>query len=1289
MFVFYNIKCSLVSNERSTETLMSSNNDDDNKLPKNPKAGNQTPMSKTTDSSPMDRTNTVIFETLIKATPLLTDDNFSMWKSKVLAIFEYLSVKKVFTKGEGQLSTEIELVLRMLLLSKLDEKVHKRVINPVNEEDTLLIWKSIIDEFASNEAANQERIWNEFAHLPFDNSDVQGFITQLKSLLIKMHEVGISIPMNILSYEILNKFPPTTELTTIATTIKHCGTPITPTLVLYHLKLYADNLASSSKVSKPQVALFTDEFIKCKPGSHNPKAHHPYEQCWKVFPHLNPYLRSNSTKGTVNRSEISVSSFLSSLSSPFPHFVLDSGSSAHMTSNLNLFTSMKLKEEGVVKTSSGSESLKIKGSGTIKLSNQFGDFSFSNVLFVPDLVVNLLSVRCLVLDGYNVSFEKNMFTITKENQVSMRGEYRGNLPCLEFCNHHSHLTADEELHKSLGHNPMSCEACAVSKITKGSFHTRHSQASKPFEELHLDLVGPISPTSRGGHRYFMTVVDSCTRFVAAIPLKRKSDATESIIQAINLEAKRFGYYPTVIHSDRGTEFINSHLTEFCKLHSIRSRQSDAYTPQQNGLAERFNRTILESMRAIFKDSGLRKDLWHEIVKSSALTLNQIPAHRSKKPPYELFKNRSLPLKYFKPVGIRLSYLILPELTGSKLAPKETETEDDASSEVETSINEDEFDSAPEAISESADDDAAVSSALIPETRSLRDRTSKIKPVKYSYLTGDPTSFKMAMRAPNKVEWVSAVDQELDNIEGHDVWDDMYNKPNSYLRTVWIFKTKPATPSSLEKKKGRLCIQGFLQIPGEQYGETFAPTGKFTSLLILLLFALDKKLPIRQFDVKSAFLFAPLDEELYIRTPEGSKRTAPFLRLKKSLYGLKQAPANWYKTLTSWFIEINFHQSAADPCLFIHNNKDSFIFFHVDDLVVVGQVNSFEKLFLTRFPNSSAHDPDSLLGMELTYDNHSVQLSQKKLIEKGLELAGIQQCRPASTPLSVAIQLQKATDQERADFSKLKINYRSHTGILNFLACRTRPDLAPAVSILSSFNEAPGINHWRQIVHCWKYLAGTIDLKLSLRPDVTDQSNSIQHFTDATWADDLETRLSRSGSICFWKACPVAWNSKKQRNITMSSTEAELNALSDGVQENHWIKFLVEELYNDKLNSTVFHIDNQGLLEKIKNFGSNSKTKHLDIKMKYLRDLYSKNEISVKLIPSEDMIADALTKASTAESLNLLKEKCFYVELVVLESSTSPSRPLSLFLSILKIVNSQVQFVVFYNIKCSLVFGFLF
>lgn len=608
-------------------------------------------------SSAIEKRKVIALETAIKAIPILTQDNFTAWKQRVLNFLENLKAKDVFVKGEGKLSTDDELFIRTIITARLDASVQANVINNQNATNVLLIWEAIINYFASEESANRARIWDEFTYYNFDESDITGFITRIKSSIEKMHEVGIQIDTDIVAYEILKKFPKTTEMNAMKTAITHTPGRITPAVVLDHLRTHGHNLTlgGRSKISSStQVSLFSDPSKKCKPNAHNTLAPHPKDRCYMLYPHLRPPPGSNY-QGQKPRAENSVSSFHSSLSHPSSNFILDSGSSAHMTSNLNLFFAIKFQEDGIVRTSSGAESLKIKGIGSIKLTNELGDIILHNVLFVPDIAVNLLSVHCLVLDGYQVHFEINSFFISKNDSVIIKGRYESNLPTIKFSNlsHNCFFTSSELLHKSLGHvsyrrirqrlgiplkDFSTCEACAVAKITKGSFHTRHSTASKPFEEIHLDIVGPISPSSREGHRYFLTVVDSCTRFCAAIPLRSKSDVAESIAQAIDLESRRFGYYPTVIHSDRGTEFINKHLLDFCNKHLIRVRYSDAYTPQQNGLAERFNRTILESVRAILKDSGLNKRLWNEVVKASTLTLNQIPAHKSKKSPFELFKN---------------------------------------------------------------------------------------------------------------------------------------------------------------------------------------------------------------------------------------------------------------------------------------------------------------------------------------------------------------------------------------------------------------------------------------------------------------------------------------------------------------------------------------------------------------------------------------------------------------------------------------------------------------------------
>jgi hypothetical protein len=665
----------------------------------------------------------------------------------------------------------------------------------------------------------------------------------------------------------------------------------------------------------------------------------------------------------------------------------------------------------------------------------------------------------------------------------------------------------------------------------------------------------------------------------------------------------------VIHSNRGTEFVNSELNKYCKEHVIRQRFSDAYTPQQNGLAEQFNQTILESLWTIILDSGLWKNLWNEVLSASVLTLNQIPAHKSKKSPYERFKNQAIPLEYFCPIGNPVvvlsnrkkakldpkgdlgklvgfnhelkSYRILQEdglivdsknvdfleFNSSDIIPathnvellveedseesvdirgekKEEEMKgDEREEEEEIKENDGKADEnkSEEEGPELSDDsfDAVETLIPLPESgRVLRDRTIQVKPIKYSHLTTqDPKTFKRAIEGPNAEGWLTAINDELDNIERHETWLDKWEKPEKSLESTWVFKTKPASNSSPEKQKARLCIQGFLQTYGEDFFKTFAPTGKFPSLLALLILAIDLKPSIRQFDVKSAFLFAPLDEEIYIKTPQGSKRTAPYLKLVKSLYGLKQAPKNWYETLTLWFEKIKYNPSVLDACRFIHEEKNSFIFFHVDDLIVVGKTDEFEKLFLDRFPNSSAHSPDTLLGMNLQITTDSIGLGQPALIKKGLEMLELMDCRPVKTPLTPAVQLHTTTDQDHEEFLKLNINYRSFTGMLNYLSCRTRPDLSAAVSILLRFNQRPGLSHWKEAVHCWKYLKGTQNMGLLLKPSPDSLVDRLNFFTDATWAEDQETRISQSR----------LWNSKKQKNITMSSTESEMNALSDGEQ----------------------------------------------------------------------------------------------------------------------------------------------
>ncbi|KNZ48466.1 hypothetical protein VP01_5651g2 [Puccinia sorghi] len=241
---------------------------------------NQTikPLMTTEPSGTMEKLDLIYLKLAINAVPVLNQDNYSMWHTCILNYFYMLRIKDVFIKGEGKLSEDQERSVRTILTAKLDAAVHANVINHSKNNDTVLIWKAIVNYFASQHAANRAQVWNHFSYISFNNSDVNGFITNVKSSIEQLHEVGINRDVDIIAYEIIKKLPKTPEFNSISTAITHSRAAITPELVLDHLRLYANQQAiegSSNSSRHQQITLFTDTSKKCKPNAHNTLANHP------------------------------------------------------------------------------------------------------------------------------------------------------------------------------------------------------------------------------------------------------------------------------------------------------------------------------------------------------------------------------------------------------------------------------------------------------------------------------------------------------------------------------------------------------------------------------------------------------------------------------------------------------------------------------------------------------------------------------------------------------------------------------------------------------------------------------------------------------------------------------------------------------------------------------------------------------------------------------------------------------------------------------------------------------
>ncbi|KNZ53775.1 hypothetical protein VP01_3139g3 [Puccinia sorghi] len=321
---------------------------------------------------------------------------------------------------------------------------------------------------------------------------------------------------------------------------------------------------------------------------------------------------------------------------------------------------------------------------------------------------------------------------------------------------------------------------------------------------------------------------------------------------------------------------------------------------------------------------------------------------------------------------------------------------------------------------------------------------------------------------------------------------------------------------------------------------------------------------------------------------------------------------------------SFKESACNPCMYACNDGVSFIFFHVDDLVLVGPGNNFKKKFADWFSNSACHPPNTLLGMKF----------EKKL---------------GSLSASLALLLSLLTCNSEKPLTMI------------MKTSNTRPDLSFAVSSLARYSVKPGLSHWKEVKKTWQYLCHTKDLKFTIYP--TKPTEFLSIYSDATWGDDPDCRTSQSGYLCYIFGSLFSWNSCRQCSITYSSTKAELNPLVESFHKGAWLKALINEVWNLQIESAAHFIDdeelnqqltvddktfkelyctnhlidNKGLNDKLKKFRSNSKNRHIDVRTKGLRQEIKNKNIKITLVKTQDMIADALTKPTSIGPLrNLIK-----------------------------------------------------
>ncbi|GJW84603.1 putative ribonuclease H-like domain-containing protein, partial [Tanacetum coccineum] len=376
--------------------------------------------------------------------------------------------------------------------------------------------------------------------------------------------------------------------------------------------------------------------------------------------------------------------------------VIDSGCSRHMTRNMSYLTDYEEIDGGYVAFGGNPKGGKITGKGTIKT----GNLDFENVYFVRELKFNLFSVsqmcdkknsvlfndtECIVLSPnfklidesqvlLRVPRKNNMYSVDLKNIVP-----KGGLTCL-----FAKATSDESKlwHRRLGHlnfktmnklvkgnlvrglpsklfeNDQTCVACQKGKQHRASCKSKtENSISLPLHLLHMDLFGPTFVKSFMKKMYCLVIIDDYSRFTWVFFLATK-DETGGILKSFITGIENLvDHKVKVIRCDNGTEFKNKEMNQFCEIKGILRQFSVARTPQQNRVAERRNKTLIEAAKTMLADSKLLTTFWAEADNTACYVQNKVLVVKPhNKTPYELFHGKTPTLSFMRPFGCPVTIL---------------------------------------------------------------------------------------------------------------------------------------------------------------------------------------------------------------------------------------------------------------------------------------------------------------------------------------------------------------------------------------------------------------------------------------------------------------------------------------------------------------------------------------------------------------------------------------------------------------------------------------------------------
>ncbi|CAI7867014.1 unnamed protein product [Closterium sp. NIES-54] len=507
-----------------------------------------------------------------------------------------------------------------------------------------------------------------------------------------------------------------------------------------------------------------------------------------------------------------------------------------------------------------------------------------------------------------------------------------------------------------------------------------------------------------------------------------------------------------------------------------------------------------------------------------------------------------------------------------------------------------------------------------------------------------------------------MDRELKALEERNTWKVVpasVARNKTILTGKWVFRIKTKADGTIEKFKAHWVVRGFDQEQGRDFTETFAPVSRHTSLRILLAVAAMKKKKLRQIDVANAFLYAPVDAEIFVELPHGTHGNPnQVCQLLKSLYGIKQAPRLWQQHLHTRLTRIGSRQLPHDQGMYRLTKGADYILLivYVDDLLYIGSTDDvitwFEGELQKDLTLTVSSTIAQYLGLNIREEENAIYLNAEKYADTIAK-------RFSLTPTAIATPYRHMTGSGKGNSAPLKAvgirDYQRKLGCLLFAAVTCRPDLSYSASQLATYLKKPEAEHMVELDRTLHYFVSTPTIGLTYYKGETTTTKLIG-YVDADHAGDSDNRRSRTGYVYRLEPIgPISWQSSKQELIALSSAEAEYITLCSATKEGLYLRELLEEakladceaeiyagamaahelrwptylltnLGERPCSSPVLYVDNKAMIALCQEHRLEHRTKHIALRYFLARQLRQRGQLRITYVATRANIADIFTKA---------------------------------------------------------------